>query len=186
MGTVRIIAGSLKGQRVRVPAGLSVRPTANKVREALFDILGPSIEGADVLDAFAGSGALGLEALSRGARSVTFLEADRGAALCIRRNVEAMAVESHCRLIVRPVASALVRGEARGPFDLVLADPPYRTGLSEKLLVALSTSGVLQSGARIVLERDAKTPPMTDLTRGLSLSKTARYGRACLDFYLFN
>ena len=185
MGILRIIAGSLQGQRIRVPDGLSVRPTANRVREALFDILGPSIEGADALDAYAGSGALGLEALSRGARSVTFLEADREAALCIRRNVEAMAVESRCRLVVRPVVPALMKGEAHGPFDVVFADPPYRMGLDEELLVALSTSGVLLPGARIVLERDARTAPMTDVIRGPSLSRTVRYGRACLDFYLF-
>ena len=187
MGTLRIIAGTLKGRRIQVPDGLAVRPTANKVREALFDILGPLLAGMDVLDAYAGSGALGLEALSRGARTLTFLEADRNAAQYLRRNLKAMALESRSRLVTLPVVTALTRRRgSMGPFDLVLADPPYRMDAAAELLVALSSQGALRPGARIVVEREASTPALVDLASGFRLSRTTRYGRTCLDFYLFN
>jgi 16S rRNA (guanine966-N2)-methyltransferase len=155
---MRIVAGAYKGRRLHSPQGSSTRPTADRVREALFSILG-DVSGARVLDLFAGTGALGLEALSRGASSAVFVERDPRAAAVIRRNVEAVgAVEATVRQ--RDVLAFL--GDERGTYDLVFADPPYdfaaRLGapLSERL------PAVLSEGARIVTESDKRKP--LDLT----------------------
>src|SRR5688500_5845100 len=120
---MRIIAGTLGGRRLQAPAGDDTRPTADRVREALFSILGPPPEGARVLDLCAGAGGLGLEALSRGAASAVFVDADRRAIEALRANIEALGVGA---------TSQVHKGDARtqlrklaGPFDWVFADPPY-------------------------------------------------------------
>ncbi len=186
MGTLRIVAGDLRGRRIRVPAGVRVRPTPDKVREALFDILGHDLSGTRVLDACAGSGALGLEALSRGAVSATFLEADPRVLAVLRRNAHDLGVASRCRIIQGRVEALLGKGGAGGPFDLVLADPPYAEPLREPILAALlAAAGTLAPGCRVVLERDAGSPPAPGDEKRLPLVRTARYGRTCLDFYRF-
>jgi 16S rRNA (guanine966-N2)-methyltransferase len=125
-GTLRIIAGELKGRRIRVPAG-DVRPTPDRAREALFAILGDSVHGSRVLDAFSGSGALGFEALSRGARSVLFVESDPHVLATLRENARALAVEGRCSS-VRGAALETLDGPGCGPFDLILADRTWPPG----------------------------------------------------------
>lgn len=133
MGYLRIVAGSWGRRRLRVPRGHRVRPTPERVREAWMNMLGPELAGASVLDLFAGSGALGLEALSRGAARVTFVETDARALECLRANIEELGAGDRSTVVRSDVFGFLGRS---GPelFDIALADPPYGTGAAAKLI----------------------------------------------------
>jgi 16S rRNA (guanine(966)-N(2))-methyltransferase RsmD len=183
LGTLRIIAGTLRGRRIRVPSGLAIRPTPDRVREALFSILGGDLDSLTVLDAYAGTGALGFEALSRGASRATFIEADARARNALQRNAADLGVEDRCSLVPGRVESVIPDAVPGRPFDLVLADPPYGSGSAEPLLEALLHPGMLAAGARVVFQRDRETPAVTPDGPGLALARTAAYGRTCLDFY---
>jgi 16S rRNA (guanine966-N2)-methyltransferase len=121
---MRIIAGEWRGRRLEAPGGRSVRPTSDRVREAWMSAMGPSISGARVLDLFAGSGALGLETLSRGAREVVFVERARGALKSLRSNIERLQAGARCTVVQRD-AVKFVAGLEEHAFDLAMADPPY-------------------------------------------------------------
>ena len=121
---MRIIAGEWRGRRLKAPSGRSVRPTADRVREAWMSAMGPSISGAHVLDLFAGSGALGLETLSRGAEEVVFVEHARGALKALRSNIEQLQAGVRCTVVQRD-AMKFVAGLEEHAFDLAMADPPY-------------------------------------------------------------
>ncbi len=184
MGRVRIIAGSLRGRWIAVPEGGAVRPTADRVREALFSILGARVSGARVLDPFAGSGALGLEALSRGAAEVVLIEADRRVVATVRENVASLDVENRVRTIHGDALAEIARGRARGPFDLVLADPPFGRGVGTRLLEVLVEAGALAPGATVVLEGEA-ADPAPEPPFPLEPGRRATYGRIGLDFLHF-
>lgn len=153
---MRVIAGSARGRTLHAPpAGAETRPTTDKVREALFNVLGP-VEDCAVLDLFAGTGALGVEALSRGARSCVFVEASDKVASTIRRNVEDCRFEAQAKILARDVRRFLEKGpdSAGAPFDLVLMDPPYAHGHEQRAMEALvSSRGWLSEGATVVVER---------------------------------
>jgi 16S rRNA (guanine966-N2)-methyltransferase len=156
---MRIVGGTLKGSRLAAPASDRVRPTSDRAREAVFNILahgidGFDIEGARVLDLFAGTGALGLEALSRGARSCLFVDDHAESRALIRRNVETLALTGVTRIFRRD-ATRLGPAERMGPFDLVFADPPYGKGLAERALASAREGGWLASGAVVVVEESA-------------------------------
>jgi 16S rRNA (guanine966-N2)-methyltransferase len=157
----RIISGAFGGRRIDVPAGTVTRPTSDRVREALFGRLDHQdvLVAARVLDLYAGSGALGLEALSRGARAATFVESDRAVLEVLRRNVAALVPGLEVLVRAEPVQRALLRG-ADATYDLVLADPPY--GLEEDdladVLALLPRHGWLAAEALVVVERDARSP----------------------------
>lgn len=159
---VRIVAGVAGGRRLAVPPR-GTRPTSDRVREAVFSALQArrALDGARVLDLYAGSGALGLEALSRGAAHVRFVESDRRAAAVLRRNVEALKL-SGAQVSTATVA-AVLRGDPGRPYDVVLADPPYALddGALSEVLATLAGGDWLASGALIVLERAAKAVPPT-------------------------
>ena len=133
MGEIRIIAGRWGRRRLKVPRARSVRPTPERAREAWLNVLGSSLEGARVLDLFAGSGALGLEALSRGADHATFVERDRRALECLRANIAALAAGDACTVVGADVFSYL-SGVERGAYDIAFADPPYARGLADRLI----------------------------------------------------
>ena len=156
---MRIVAGRFKGASLEAPKGLSTRPTSDRVRQALFNVLehGPArfeFEGARVLDLFAGTGALALEALSRGARYAVFIEEDAAARAAIRRNVEALSLTGVTK-IWRRDATRLGEAGTLQPFELVFCDPPYGKGLGERALAAAATGGWLAKGAIAVLEERA-------------------------------
>jgi len=180
VGTLRIIAGEHRGRRIAVPAGVTVRPTADRVREALFSIVGPRLGGAVVLDAYAGSGALGFEALSRGAARAAFIEADAGVFRTLRANAAGLGLEGRSSMHHGPVADLLRRRVVVGPFDLILADPPYGAGEAGPFLA--QAVSLLAEGGMIVIERDAGDEAPGG-PRGLERSRTACYGRCRLDFY---
>ena len=156
---MRVVAGWLRGRRIAAPPGRATRPTSDRVREALFSILG-SVEGASVLDLFAGSGALGIEALSRGAANATFVDRDPGAIAAIRRNLEALGLDS--ATVHRRDALAHLR-TATATHDLVFVDPPYSCAprLAGPLTEALPA--VLSTDALIVTESDKRTPLVLEL-----------------------
>jgi len=149
---VRIIAGTLKGRRLKAPTWEGLRPTSDKLRETLFNVLAPRVVGARVLDGFAGTGALGLEALSRGADHATFIDSDRRAETLIAENLRHCGVSDGCAIMRAPIErglDALKTDPAFAPFDIVLLDPPYAQPL-ENILKAAETV-VAQDGV-IVLE----------------------------------
>jgi len=167
---VRIVAGVHGGRRLIAPRGAHTRPTADRVREALFSMLGP-LEGARVLDLFAGSGALGLEALSRGAAEATFVDSSAAAVRAVRANLEGLGADAEVR---RADARAFLRNAraAGRQYDLVLLDPPYRRADALVQALAKDLPGVLAPRARVVAESDRRGPPELPLP----LDVERRYG----------
>lgn len=159
---MRIVAGTLRGRAIATPADGAIRPTSDRVREAAFNILihgidGFSLAGVRVLDLFSGTGALGLEALSRGASFCLFVEEDATARGLIRRNIEAFGLTGATR-IYRRDATTLGPALPRERFGLVMADPPYGKGLGEAALASAAAGGWLDPGALVLLEERAGTP----------------------------
>jgi 16S rRNA (guanine966-N2)-methyltransferase len=171
---VRVIAGAARGRRLRVPGGEVTRPTADRVKEALFSSLQPRLPGARVLDLYAGAGGLGLEALSRGAVAVTFVESDRRALEALRGNVEVVGLPG-CTVVALDVRRALATELPGGPFDLALLDPPYRLAGDELGGVLDALLGHLAPEAHVVVERDRRDEPPR-WPAGLLAAGPRRYG----------
>ena len=171
---MRVVGGTLRGRALAAPGHEGLRPTSDRVRESVFNILTHGIDGFDiagrrVIDLFAGTGALGIEALSRGARYCLLVEEDAQARAVIRRNVEAFALTGVTRIWRRDATDLGPAGNMQ-PFDLAFLDPPYGRGLGEKALAALADGGWLASGALVVLEERAGVavsppPAFTELDR---------------------
>jgi 16S rRNA (guanine966-N2)-methyltransferase len=174
---VRIIGGVLGGRRLRAPRGAATRPTADRVREALFNILG-DLSGARVLDLFTGTGALALEALSRGAASAVLVDSAAAAVRCAEENAAALGVGERARVVRGEIPGALAR--LRGPFDLVFLDPPYAAGVAERALAALPP--LLGAGARVVAEHDRRSAPADEIGP-LTRVDRRRYGDTEVSFY---
>jgi 16S rRNA (guanine966-N2)-methyltransferase len=172
---VRIIAGSRKGHTINAPKGLDTRPTGDRVREAAFNLIGP-VDGASVLDLFAGSGAMGLEALSRGAERAVFVESDREACRAIERNLEKLRLTG-ARVVCEDTLRFLAT--ERNQYDLVLVDPPYE--LVESLQVSLSRylPAVLAEDGLLVFETSTRDEPELPLAKRTSRS----YGSARLTLF---
>jgi 16S rRNA (guanine966-N2)-methyltransferase len=150
---VRVVAGEFKGRRLHAPRGARTRPTADRVREALFSMLG-DVSGARVLDLYAGSGALGIEALSRGAASAVFVERERQALAALQRNLDAVGAEAE----VRRQDALRYLADPEGPFDLVFCDPPYDDAPRVAGPLAEAVPLMLDTDARIVTESDKRNP----------------------------
>jgi 16S rRNA (guanine966-N2)-methyltransferase len=178
---LRVIAGSLKGRRLKTPDWEGLRPTSDKLRETLFNILAPRIAGARIVDAYAGTGAVGIEAVSRGAREVVFVEHDRRAQALIAENVE------HCGIangydIVRVGALRAFESFEKGAFDIVVLDPPYAASDDEVLSVLAAAGETLASDGLAVLER-ARRRPAPDKAGCLARSRDVVSGDSALTFY---
>ncbi len=183
---MRITGGAHRSRPLSAPKGHATRPTSDRVREALFAILGSrsNLEGARVLDLYAGTGALALEALSRGARSATFVESARSALLSIRANVAALRFEGQVRVVAGAVERSLDAVVKEGPYDVVFADPPYAlvaSGAAVEAIADLVRRGGLAEGGVLVLEH-GKADVSPSLP-GLALSSARRYGDTVLAFY---
>ncbi len=182
---MRVIAGLLGGRTLAAVPGRGTRPTTDRVREALFSRLASldALEGAVVLDLFAGSGALGIEALSRGARRLVAVEKDRTAVGVIQRNLEALGIVDRAEVIGRDWRQGLDAVRQRGErFDLVVADPPYGKGLAEAVLVALAASGLVREGGVAAVEAGAREAefPVAD---GFEQLRRDRYGDTSIAVY---
>ena len=172
---MRVIAGRARGRRLQVPDLAGVRPTTDRARETLFSVLQPLLDGARVLDLFAGSGALGLEAVSRGARSATFVERHRKVAAALRANIARCQLESECEVITADYRAALRRlGASKLSYDLVFIDPEYGSGRGTECLTLLSTHGLDAQGARVVLEQ--RRDESAELSEEWSAVRTLRIG----------
>jgi 16S rRNA (guanine966-N2)-methyltransferase len=168
---MRIIAGSRKGARILAPKGLDTRPTSDRVREAVFNLIGP-VDGAEVLDLYAGSGAMGLEALSRGAARATFVESDRTAAETILRNLDKLRLDD--AIVLREDAARKLAADAAGGrrYDLVLVDPPYAMLANALPTLAAHLPAVLAASGVAIVESGAREEPDLPLPKRTS----RRYG----------
>jgi 16S rRNA (guanine966-N2)-methyltransferase len=175
---MRLSGGERSGQRLAAPRGAKTRPTPAKVREALFAVLGKRIEGARVLDLFAGSGALGFEAISRGAASVVFVDNDANAVMSIRRNAVRLIADPE-RWRILPMTAARALRTLRGTFDVVLVDPPYQRGAAEELTLLMQRGLLVHSGVAVV---EHPSSAQATLPASLSLLKQTKYGDTALTF----
>jgi len=183
---MRVIAGTARGRRLRAGRGLALRPTADKVKGALFNIVESrfKLETAAVLDLFAGTGALGIEALSRGAAAVSFVEQAPASVRVLRENVRLCGFEDRTRVLPMSVRRALAQlARERACFDGVLADPPYERGLLESTLSAVAEHGSVRPGGWVIVEHHtSETPPAA--CGPLRLTQSRRYGKTGLALYV--
>jgi len=183
---MRIVSGKFRGKALIAPEGRDTRPTSDRARQAVFNILehaafAPGLDGARVIDLFAGSGALGLEALSRGAAFCLFVETDERARGAIRDNVEAMGQFGVTRIHRRDATDLGQRPSSAGaPFDLAFLDPPYHQGLAERALAGLAGGGWLADDALCVVERGTDEPPLA--ADGFEVIEDRVYGAARVSF----
>ncbi len=179
---MRVIAGELRGRRIEVPRKGDIRPTYDRVRESVFSIIGSRIEGARVLDLFAGTGSLGIESLSRGARSVAFVEQDRDVAGVLVGNIERLGVKPESTVLKLVVAEFLRGGRGRAAFDIVFADPPYDSGLAERTLEILGSWGGIHTDSLVVVEHRVGDE-LPDASGRLTRVRRERYGTIEVEFF---
>lgn len=175
---MRVTGGTLRSRRVHAPRGRAIRPTPGRVREALFSILGARIGGARILDLFAGTGAVGIEALSRGAERVTFYEAHRPTAARIEAALRELDVADRAEVVAMPAdRAARVRN---GRYDIVFADPPYAQGFPDAVFTRLVEGGCIDGETLVVYEHPGRAqPPRSERLRA---TRTERYGDVALTF----
>jgi len=180
---MRVIGGWARGRRLQGPKGSGVRPTSDRVREALFNILSPRIAGCNFLDLCAGTGAVGIEALSRGARSATFVEKNPKTASFIRRNLKETGLADRAAVLVMDFRRALLELHRKGEtFDIVFVDPPYRLGQEDAALSELSASNLLVKDGLVITESDSNHLPAEEV-KNLFCWRREKYGDTTLSFY---
>jgi 16S rRNA (guanine(966)-N(2))-methyltransferase RsmD len=180
---VRVIAGTLKGRQLVTPRGATTRPTADQVRIALMDALTPWLPGARMLDLFAGAGAVGLEALSRGAEHATFVERDGRAVAALLQNVRALGVGARARVLRGDVARELTRLARAGErFEIVFLDPPYAEDAVDRTLAALGAGDLVAPGGLVIAQHFTKRRP-ADEYRALRAFRDRRFGETTLTFF---
>jgi 16S rRNA (guanine966-N2)-methyltransferase len=183
---MRITGGQATGRRLVTPRGLNIRPTSDRVREAVFDIVGHELAGFRVLDLFAGTGSLGLEALSRGAARALFVDNFKQAIQIIKKNLALCGYEDSAGILKWNLRRGFPANHAliMEGFDLVFMDPPYGEGFIPLLLGELSTGNVLSAGSRVVAEsRKTESPP--DYFSSLELTNTRLYGDTRISLYAY-
>ncbi len=180
---MRVIAGTAKKRRLKSPGNLPVRPTADRVKESLFNIISPQIPGCAFADLFAGTGGVGIEALSRGAAKVIFVEKDSRAAGLVKQNIDLTGLRDGAEIMLDDFEQALRRVSQRSEkFDIIFADPPYRQGLAAMVLNTLARYPVWQLNTIVILETDAKEILPED-TGVFKLWRREKYGDTALSFY---
>ena len=184
---MRVIAGAAGGRRLRAPKGDHTRPTSDRVKESMFASLGPGIQGVRALDLYAGSGALGIEALSRGAVHATFVESRRDAVNVIHHNLAALGYAGQAAVLAVPVEKAAAR--ISSPVELVLADPPYAEPMDTVfgVLAALAERDLVTAGTQVVIERSRRAPDTdVDPPPFLELARQRNYGDTALWYFTVN
>jgi 16S rRNA (guanine966-N2)-methyltransferase len=180
---MRVISGKYRGRNLKGPSGLELRPTGDRLKESLFNILGPGIAGSVFLDAFGGTGAIGIEAISRGASEVVFIESNAGGHRLIQKNLDLCGIQSGCRIIQREIFISL-RTLARQGFkaNIVFFDPPYDWQPYRDLLDLVFKKGLLLQPSRVVIEHHLKAD-LPESGEGYCRSRVVRQGDHCLSFY---
>ncbi len=174
---MRVISGSARGLRLETLPGQDItRPTIDRVKEAVFGAIQFDLAGARVLDAFAGSGALGIEALSRGAREAVFIDIDARAVACVKRNLKAARLEERACVLRADFLTGMA--QAGGQFDFIFLDPPYQSGLYQSAVDAALERGLLAEKGQLIAEHDG-----TLELDGLELTKCRKYGKVYVSFY---
>lgn len=177
---MRVISGSAKGHRLTAPKGSRIRPALDQVKEAIFNIL-YDVEGLRVLDLFAGTGSIGIEALSRGAAEAVFVEEWGKAVEHIHKNLEHTKLSARSRVMRQSVAKAIPLLARKGlRFDLIFVDPPYLKGLLNPTLAELGSSPIAPPGALVVVEHHPKEP--VEAHEGLALTDSRKYGQTLISF----
>ncbi len=177
---MRVISGSARGVQLKTPEGLQTRPTADRVKEALFSILQFELPGKRVLDLFGGTGQLGIEAISRGAKNAVFVDASPNACSLIRENLKRCRMDQQGRVVQSDYLQYL--NSCRESFDIVLLDPPYAEVFLENALKRLSEIDILQSGGIIVAERPVEKALEVELS-GFTRSRDYKYGKTLLTLF---
>ena len=173
---MRVIAGSARSLPLKTVPGMNVRPTTDRIKETLFNILSPYIPGARFLDLFSGSGAIGIEALSRGAREAVFIEKDRRALECIRDNLSFTKLKDKARVIPSDVLRALGSlREEKQPFELIFMDPPYGQGLEGEVLRLLKDLPAAYENTLVIVEADLETVLPDETECGFTVIREKRY-----------
>ena len=179
---MRIISGTLKGRRLVTPKGLSLRPTSDRVKESMFNILGNEVNGKVILDLFAGTGNLGIEALSRGAKRVTFVEKDRVAIRLIHKNLITCKMEDRSEVLVNDVNQAIEILRGKGVrFDLIFIDPPYEKGLIQKTIERVCLERIYHDDSILVIEHHRRES-LADISGPWSVIRQRRIGETVLSF----
>lgn len=181
---MRIIAGQYRSRQIVAPAGAVTRPTSDRLRETLFNVLAPRIEGTTFLDLFAGSGAVGIEALSRGARQVYAIDSDKKSARAIEKNLETLGIGDEFVFLQADVASGLrTLAAQKVQFDIVVLDPPYREhGTYEQSFRLIGDLGLAAPGAILIAEHEKHFDPGEQLA-SFTRTRTLKQGDAVLSFY---
>ena len=180
---MRVIAGAYRGRKLRTVEGDEVRPTSDRLRETLFNILAPQLSGSRFLDLCAGSGAVGIEALSRGAADVVFVESARGACSVIEANLRTLDIDEGFRLIRRDATGALKElTQTSAPFEIVFFDPPYASELYDQVMSELSSGRLLTADSVVVVEHRFKAR-LPDGYSDLKAYRQVKQGETALSFY---
>jgi len=192
---MRVISGTFKGRKLIPPKGLTIRPTPDKVKGAIFNILGDRIIESSFLDLFAGTGAIGIEALSRGAKEIIFVDDNIKAINLIKENLSRCKMQDARCKIVKENAVEFIKSVGQGfspaKFDFIFLDPPYKSDLGEKALIEISSFNILKEDGEIIWEHYYKTPPLPPpLLKGgegeLQLKRTICYGDTALSFFSYH
>lgn len=182
---MRIISGKYRGKKLYAFDGRNIRPTADRLREAVFNIVSSLVQDAVVLDLFAGTGAFGLEAVSRGARSAVFIDNHTDAIRLVKKNIHACGVAALTRVVKWDIARNLnCLKEAHPGFDLVFLDPPYRNDLIRPALLHLHESRAVQTEARIIIEHSTREPLPIDLD-SFRMEDQRKYGKSLVSFFKY-
>jgi 16S rRNA (guanine(966)-N(2))-methyltransferase RsmD len=180
---MKIGSGRFRGRNIITPRGKKTRPTSGRLKKALFDIIAPDLPEARVLDLYAGAGALGLEAISRGASHATFVERGRAAAKAIADNLERLGITGQAEIVQSEVAPVLHQLAQRGElFHVILLDPPYRSDLHATVLKLIDKASVLAEGGFVVIEHHHKLA-LADTVGRLQKGRVVRAGESCLTFF---
>jgi len=182
--SLRVIAGRFRSRRLKTLPGVQTRPTSDRLRETLFNVLAPQVAGAVFADCYAGSGAVGVEALSRGAEWVYFLEKNRSATRAIQQNLRALEVEEGWEILSVDVVAGLRRLEREGVrLDIIFLDPPYRAAEEYQCCLAVLGEGKLLSPGALVIAEHHPKQPLAETYAALARTRTLKQGSAILSFY---
>lgn len=183
---MRIIGGKFRNRLLASPKGAQTRPTAGQLRESLFNICQSYVDGARFLDLFAGSGAMGMEALSRGASQATFIEKDKLAVACIRKNIEMLQIKEQSAVLAVDILNGLkYLSKQQQEFDIIYSDPPYDREYNKQILAFIDEGNLLAPSGILFLEDPIEAPTESENLNRLCLKNSRRLGRAVLQQFVY-